>query len=360
MSQPLQTRLKLLYTRAGKDVIVKDDFFQTEHTEKGADITESILPDLLSFTYDDKESGEADEISITLKDNTGKWAGTWKPNGGEHIRAFILPGDVDKAKKTLPCGKFFVDDLSTSGGSSGRTFTMKAVSIPLDKVCRRKVKSQSWNRSYLKDIAEKIAKESGMSLLWDSDENPKYDRLTQKRESDLKFLSRLCEDAGLSIKVTDGKIVIFSQKKYESEKPVMTVTPGMSDIMEWNFESAQSETYKSCTVEWTSVLDHSSMKYTFYDPDVDDNGQEYNMKLGVVSYVDAGRRAEKKLRELNSRKVTGSMTLIGNILLSAGSVIACKGFGSFDGKFIIEKASHSISSSGYTTAIDLRRVNSNY
>ena len=43
MAKPIpvmQTRLKLLFTKAGKDV------------------TESLMPDLISFSYEDKESGE--------------------------------------------------------------------------------------------------------------------------------------------------------------------------------------------------------------------------------------------------------------------------------------------------------------
>ena len=49
MSGPIQTYLRLLFTEASKSV------------------SEDILPDLLSFTYDDKETNEADEISITLR-----------------------------------------------------------------------------------------------------------------------------------------------------------------------------------------------------------------------------------------------------------------------------------------------------
>ena len=53
MSGPLQTYLRLLFT------------------ETGTSVTQDILPDLLSFSYDDKETNEADEISLTLKDPTG-------------------------------------------------------------------------------------------------------------------------------------------------------------------------------------------------------------------------------------------------------------------------------------------------
>lgn len=345
MAKPIpviQTRLKLLFTKAGKDV------------------TQSLMPDLISFSYDDKESGEADEISITLKDETGKWAGTWKPEGGEHIRAFILPGTIEKAEKTLPCGKFFVDQLSASGGSSGRIVTIGAVSIPLDKPCRRKTKSKAWEKIKLKDIAGEIAKESGMALFWDSDENPQYDRIDQKRESDLKFLCRLCEDAGLSLKVTDSKIVIFDQSRYEGKKAIMTIIPGESNLKDWSFSSSQSETYRTCEVKYYDTKADSVNTYTYVDPNVSDDGQEYQIKTRVVSLAEAKQAAKKKLRKLNARKITGSMTLAGNILLSSGSVIACKGFGSFDGNFIVEKASHKLDSGGYITSVDLRRVNSNY
>ncbi len=78
MAQPRQTRLRLLFTESNKDV------------------SQDIMPDLLSFSYDDKETNEADEISLSLKDPTGKWAGTWKPDGGESVRAYIMNGSTEK------------------------------------------------------------------------------------------------------------------------------------------------------------------------------------------------------------------------------------------------------------------------
>src|SRR5690606_25054093 len=41
----------------------------------GAMITHDIAPDLLGFTYTDNEPGKADDISITLKNDHGKWSG---------------------------------------------------------------------------------------------------------------------------------------------------------------------------------------------------------------------------------------------------------------------------------------------
>lgn len=377
MSGPVQTYLRLFFTEAGTSV------------------TQDILPDLLSFTYDDKETNEADEISLTLKDPTGKWASKWKPDGGEVVRAYIASGTVDGKKgRELFCGKFFVDSLRTSG--SPRVFEMRAVSIPLNTPIRRKMVTKAWEKKTLKGIAQEVATAAKVKLLFDSQDNPSYDRQDQKAESNLRFLSRLCEDAGLSIKVTDSQIVIFDQAFYEKKKPVKTLKLGVSDILSWDFESQQSETYKTCTVSWRDPkkkqkgssggynmdlekgdsgddpeydMDLQKVKkkvnvavntYTYTDPNVEDNGQEYQVKKRAASLDEAKRIAKATLRKLNLRSVTGSLSLVGDTSLVAGVVVELKGFGSFDGRFYIESASHSVSTSGYVTSISVRRVNSNY
>lgn len=361
MSQPLQTRLKLLFGKAGTIV------------------TESILPDLLSFSYTDKETEEADEIELTLKDDKGKWAGNWKPNGGEVVSAYIQSGTTTIAGRSLYCGKFYVDSQSVSG--SPRIFSLKAVSIPLNKPIRKKVKSRAWEGKTLKEIAQSIASENGISFIWESEENPTYDRIEQNRESDLKFLLRLCEEAGASLKVTDEKMVIFDQSLYEKKIPVKVLTLNGSDILSWSFESNQSEKYKSVTIAYRDPkkkvkgsagshnLDTGNTEkksnaavneYTYTDPDADENGQEYAYKTRAKSLDEAKRKAKAKLRLLNRRSVTGSISLIGDVSLVSGVVIQCVGFGSFDGNFIVGEATHSVSGSGYTTSLQLRRVNTYY
>lgn len=334
-----QTRLLLLY---GK---------------KRIDMMESLAPDLISFTYDDKETDEAEEISITLKDTDGKWAGNWQPNGGEVIRAFIMPGDIEGAKGSLNCGTFYIDEITASG--SPRTVALKAVSIPLSSPLRRNLLTRAWEKQNLQNIASQIAAEGGLKLFFDSETNPEYDREEQNRESNLKFLSRLCEDAGLSIKVTSQKLVIFDQASYEKKEPIKTLTLGKSDILNWSFSVQQSETYKTCTVKYCNPQSKIVWSYTYTDELADENGQEYTVNQRVTTEAEAQQLAKATLRKLNARKATGNITIIGDISLVAGAVIKCVGFGKFDGNFIIETASHSVGS-GYTTALTLRRVNSSY
>lgn len=357
---PLQTRLKLLFTKAG------------------ANVTESILPDLLSFSYVDKETLETDEISITLKDEKGKWAGTWKPNGGEVIKAYIQCGTTTRVitkGRSLYCGKFYVDKQSVSG--SPRIYSFSAVSVPLDKPIRKKKRTFKWVYSTIRAIANDIAEQHGLEFIFDCEETVTIGEVEQYWESDLTFLMRLCEDAGYSLKVTDDKLVIFDQSAYEKKSPIMTITLGESDILNWNFESNQSEKYKSAKIVffdpkgeaggWNGETEKtvrdaetSLVEYIYNDPDADDNGQEYVFKSRAESLDDARRKVKAKLRELNKRSITGSITMIGDTTLVSGVVIACKGFGSFDGNFIVEEAEHIVDGSGYTTGIALRRVNKNY
>lgn len=74
MMEVRETRLRLLFSK------------------NETDVSADIAKDLLSWSYSDKESGQADEISLQLKDETGKWAGSWRPDGGENIKMFISTG----------------------------------------------------------------------------------------------------------------------------------------------------------------------------------------------------------------------------------------------------------------------------
>ena len=381
MSQgPIETNLCLFFTA--------DD----------VDVTQDLLPDLLSFTYDDKETNEADEIRILLKDSDGKWAGTWRPDGGESVRAYLSKGttlDSGLNRLELYCGRFFIDHMRVSG--CPRIFELRAISVPLNRPIRRKIRTKGWDQCSLKFIAEEKAKEANLELVFDSETNPIYDRIDQNRESDLKFLSRICEDEGLSIKVTDEQLVIFDQSYYEKKSPVQTITLGESDILSWDFEIEQSETYRSCTVSYRDPkkkvkgsagsyeldellfgesgdggdldtllfgaekgVNKAVHSYTAIDESVDENGQEFVIKKRAKSIGEAKRLAIAKLRSLNARRITGGMTLLGDVTLLAGEVIDCRGFGSFDGHFYIEQATHSVSASGYITTLRLRRVNNQY
>lgn len=336
-----------------------------------------INPDLLSFSYHDKDGDEADEISISLKDETGKWAGSWSPDGGMVLQAYIATGTPLIKGPELFCGTFFVDSIDFSGPP--RTVSIRAVSIPLNKSIRRLVRSRAWEKQNISAIAKKIADAAKLELFFDSDDDPVFDRQDQSRESDLKFLSRICSENGLSVKVTDTQLVVFSKEKYEKKDPVATIAVGQAELLSFRFSQSHSETYRSVTVKYRNpklkqkgtaggeMFDKygrpatkaksnpAVMEYTATNPDADDSAQEYQWKKRAASVSEAKRLAEAKLRELNAKSITADISLVGNPLFCAGEVVRLEGFGSFDGNFYIDDVTHSLGN-GYTTSLNLHRV----
>ena len=71
------------------------------------------------------------------------------------------------------------------------------------------------------------------------------------------------------------------------------------------------------------------------------------------------KKVEKELAEKNKEEWTGNISVVGNLLIVAATTVVLKGFGVFDGNYIIVRASHGISN-GYTTSFDVRRCLSGY
>ena len=68
--------------------------------------------------------------------------------------------------------------------------------------------------------------------------------------------------------------------------------------------------------------------------------------------------SKAKLREENRREVEGSITLLGNPDIAAGTTARLEGFGKFDaGNYFIVRVRHSYGKcNGYETAVEFRGV----
>lgn len=122
-------------------------------------------------------AAQADEISLTLKDNEGKWAGSWKPDGGENIKMYLSAGTTEEPGPEAFLGTFFVDYQRISGAP--RVYELRAVSIPLNKPVRKTQKNRAWENHSLQEIAQEICRDAELELFFDSVENPQYQRIDQ-------------------------------------------------------------------------------------------------------------------------------------------------------------------------------------
>lgn len=338
-------------------------------TFDGTDITEDIKPYLLSMTYTDNEEDECDALAVELQDREGIWLESW---ASDMIAAAAesrkITGTITRKNWTgngedevLDCGEFELDSVSISGPPS--TLSLDAAALPWAEPIRQTVENKEWEEYDLSGIAAEVAANGGLTLEWLSDTDPHYERQEQFMESDIVFLSNLCHESGLSLKATDGKLVVFDQKTYESAGPIRTIRRGDGSYTRYTLDTGESNSqYSACTVRY----DHAEkglIEATYNNPD--EKGKKNKQVLKKTVQVDSIGQAEAVakalLRLANKFEMTASFTFPGNPLYCAGLTLALEGFGEWDGKYMIRQAVHKVSGDGgYTTSVKLRMVLNGY
>lgn len=334
------------------------------------DISVDISKYLKSISYTDNLSGEADDLQITLEDKAGIWQSTWIPEKGALLDVMLQQKywqTLSALPQSLRLGLFEIDEITSSGYPS--EVQIKAVSVPDNNTLRGTERSRSWEKAKLQVIANDIASAAGMSLFWDTEENPVLDRAEQTEQSDLSFLYAICKDKGLALKISDKKIIIFDEAKYEAEKAKITIVkPGTVYKKEsgmkylfvgtgYSLRTKIRDIYAACRVSYQQGSSKSNIEATYTA--AGKKGKTLQVNEQVESVAEALNLAKKRLREKNKDEVTGSLNMLGNFVLLSGVTVNLLGFGAFDDKYLITRASHDIGS-GYTTNIDVRRCLNGY
>jgi len=322
----------------------------------GTDITADIAPYLLSFTYTDKSSGEADDIQIVLEDKDGKWLGKWFPDKGDTIKANItlLNWDKDNLHIKLPCGSFEIDEIEISFPPT--TVTIKGISVLVTASAAGQLKTKAWESLNLKNIANEIATKNNMDLFYDATNNPNYERKDQIKISDLSFLSGLCSDAGLAIKCTSEQLVIYDEKEYENKSAVATISKGDTRIISMSLRSKTAGTYNKANVAYHDPAANETLLAEVTSDDSPDNGKTLEINQRVKSQAEAESLAEEHLRQANKNEVSGRIDLTGLPNVVGGSVVILSGWGNFDGRYFVQSATHTWSESGYLVSIEINET----
>ena len=337
---------------------------------EGKIITKDIAGDLLEFTYTDNASGSADDVSITLKDETGKWISSWAPQKGDSIKPTIktINWRHDGDSQQMKCGSYLVDEVSYSGRP--RIVTIGAVSTPANTDFMNTCKSRTWDAASIKEIAQSIADDAGLTLYFESQENPIVDFIEQSETPDASFLFDQCQKNGLSMKLYNNRIVIFNEAEYEKKESVAVICENKSLVSQsikkpqiilisWNAEISFTETgFDGCRVSYVDPDAGDLIDYTFRAPGR--RGRKiYQLNEEVGSIAEAERRAKSKLRELNRNEFKISVSIPGNLDLVSSQTVDIEGLGVFDGKYHIDKIGRSLGG-GFGCALDLHHVLEGY
>lgn len=326
-------------------------YTRVEVNYAGTNITQDIAPDLLSFSYTDNEGGKADDVSLTLKNDHGRWSGAWAPARGDKITATIVQ-EGEGAGAPLYCGSFTVDEIEDAGPPA--VISIRGTSMPTESKITRTKESKAWENVPLSEIVADIANAGDMEAVVALQQDPVYDRRDQREETPLAFLQRVCGDEGFELKCTDDQLVVFDPRELEKAPPVLSLVKGKDNIKSWRFTAQNHDIYSSATVEYLDPETGKLKKYTHNQPGMAE-GKTKKVVKRASSIAEAARMAEAALYAANRGEVTGSLSVVGDTRLIAGATVNVSGFGRFDGKYFVRTAAHSVSS-GYSTSVELNNT----
>ncbi|GHV18195.1 hypothetical protein FACS18949_13550 [Clostridia bacterium] len=328
----------------------------------GVDISTSINPYLTSCSYTDNESDKTDDLQIDVDDREGIWSNEWFPTKGSLISVTAIQRNwnSDGKSRILDCGTFEIDTVKAKGFPRAASFS--GTSLPYSSTLRIQKVNKAWENIKLSAIAGEIAKKHSLSLIYDSSYNPQYKRREQIQMSDIVFLQSLCGAAGISLKATSNTLVLFDASKYEQKPTICEIKYGASDLLSWNLDTKTSDvSYGRCHVIYTSPDTGKTIEYTYtpIDGDKSNDNQILEINEKVNTREEARQLAMKRLRQKNKAEFSAEFTLVGDVTLAAGATVKVTGYGVFDGKYIIETATHNFTG-GYTVTVKLRKVLEGY
>lgn len=313
----------------------------------GREISVKMGDKTTSFSYTDQASGNSDSISLSINDREDKWISSWFPEKGDKVTASISTADWGlPGGRTLNCGEFVLDDVSASGPPT--SVSIGAVSAPADEGFGETKRSQTWEGVTVKQIAASIAERNGLTLEYDCSKIITIAATEQNETVDSDFLTKLCDEYGLCVKVYSSKIVIFDLAEYEQKEAVTTI--GKGEVINWSFNTTLAGTYTGGDLTYTHPTTGEDVKVS-----CGDNSRSLSLNKSADNGADALLKLNGELTKANHGMTTLSVTTMGRTDLVAGQNIEIAGFGKPDGKYFIDKVTHSVSG-GYTCQYELSKI----
>lgn len=364
---------KTLYAELTPKVTQNDQIVDTARQAKwrvkvkGVDVTDEIKKDLISIDVKDIEDTEADDLQIRLSDPDGKWLTKWLndtvqkgSSGAKGLSVSVYLGMRDHTGKVVEQnnGRFILDTMSHSGPPS--VATLKCTSVDFKGEIRSEEKEKTWASFRLKSLTKKVAKAGGLKYYYQPKSNPKYTKITQNKETDLAFLIRCCRNKGYCVKICGKNMVVYDPKSLENNATIHSFSFKDGQYTRWDCDTSSCDTtYDHCTVQYTNPSTGKVIKATYKSKEYEKNEEHTLLSITnkkVKSKKEAKKYAKIALQLKNKFERTCSLTIPGNPAMMSGLTIDLKGFGYWTGKYMIHEATHQITSSGYSTKLDLRYI----
>lgn len=307
---------------------------------------------LKEFTYRDVHHGEVDEISFKLADGSGLWRSAWAVDEGTTVAASI---GYQGFGGLIFCGQYAVDEVESEGDASGDTTTFRALAAFTSKELRTD-RTAAYDEMSLEDIVTEVAGRHALEVIGDIPEL-EFTRISQTKESDLAFLTRLATDWGCYFSVKGSTLVFTTRESIESAAPVrvFNLMAGEGQIR-YRLRKSTHKLYKSAIAKYLDPKTKKVIEVEIADPRVP-SGDILKIDDKVETQRQAERLCAARLAAENDKLGTGSITLVGSPSMVAGQVILLgPRFGKYTGLWLVTMSDHKVASVGYTTTINVKSL----
>lgn len=308
----------------------------------GSFVIDSAASAFMSATVSDHAGGESDALEFVIDDRDQSIG--W-PADGTHL--FVVFGYAGVLYEGM--GEYVIDE--TAFDDPPATLTVRARAADLTGLIKQQ-KTREWKAKTLGEIVAKVAGEHRLSpRVGPALRNILPSHLSQTEESDLHFLTRLAEDYDAVFKVSSGELVFWPEgDSWHTAELVgdLIVTRPMASRV--SITRGERDKYKSVAARWHS----KKAKKSFFEL-AGEGEPKYTLRHTYPSAAAAKAAAQAKLKALNSGADTVSVTLPGKPQLASGRVVQLDGFRPHvDGYWVIDSATHTVDSGGYSTTIDCK------
>jgi len=280
---------------------------------EGKDITGYV--DIRKADLTDNAGGELDSLDLVINDTKGYWS-QWKPEKNHTVQVKDSGFDT---------GIMYVDEIGQNRGA------IVLRGLPVKQEAKTE-NVRAWDNVRFLEIARQIASLQSLQLETYGIQDQFYSRVDQYSMSDLQFLAWRCLLEGYSLKVTAGKLVIFSQTYMESQASALTIKPGDIDG-NFVYKDKTTQIYSACKITYQGIQGEFSAPGV-YGPTL----KFFDLAVGNIG--EAQRFAKGLLRSKNCMEKTFACTLRFDAGIAAGNTVELLGFSLADGKYFAHQVIH--------------------
>lgn len=320
-------------------------------TYLGVNITADISPMVVAIRYVDRLDGASGELELELEDSEKLWQGPWYPALGDTLSLQV--GYSDGA--LLDCGEFQIDELELDGPPDVMRLRCLAAFIT---PAMRTANTVAYENMSILEIAAQIASKYALTMVVASSESANdllFERVTQRRQTDLEFLKRLAREHNFDFSVRAGQLIFYERAALESVSPVVTIT--RSDTTRFAFRNRTRRIYEGAEFSYFDPGSKELISRSVAAEGPSPTGDTLKIVARCENASQARVKAEALLHLHNMVFVDASIEGPGNTELVAGNNVQLSGWGALDGTYLIETARHHLGrAKGYSTSIAARRV----